>query len=117
MLKHLHPIALSWNRSFLIALGLALPSLLMPPALSLPAIDDSLVCYMQTPEGRMLNLNYLCGRNAGTATSQTAADSEPLRAARTPEDLPTGLQPYSSSANGTLCVALDQQGRPCPQGQ
>lgn len=76
------------------------------------AVDDSLVCYMQTANGETLNLNSLCGSNAhrsnrGAIVSQSAD----------PGRLPPGLIRYSGNSNGVVCVVLDQQGRPCQADQ
>jgi hypothetical protein len=64
--------------------------------------SDDLICYMETTNGQILNLNQICGRNAINGTgSRTGIDVR-----------------NSSSANlGNIgnngCYLLDANGRPC----
>ena len=89
------------------AWGETLPQAVQPTA---QFVDDSLVCYMRTSEGTTLNLNSLCGRNANLPNRQITVSQTNL-------SLPPGLMRYSNTNNGEVCVAIDQQGRPCQAAQ
>lgn len=89
------------------AWGETLPQAIQP---TVEFVDDSLVCYMQTSEGTTLNLNSLCGRNANLPNRQ-------ITVSQTNRSLPPGLMRYSNTNNGEVCVAIDQQGRPCQAAQ
>jgi hypothetical protein len=57
------------------ALAIALMPVLPKSALAYPAVGsaESVFCYMQTSDGRILNLNALCSSAKGTQKPQTAA--------------------------------------------
>lgn len=57
------------------ALAIALMPVLPKSALAYPAVSspESVFCYMQTSDGRILNLNTLCVNAQGTQKPQTAA--------------------------------------------
>jgi hypothetical protein len=113
MLKRLKTIALlSSTLTFSLPISAVLGEALSPPSLRLTAtpatVEDGLVCYMQTAEGATLNLNGICGSNAANPNRQISVSQSSNSGT-----LPAGLVPYSGTANGVACVAIDQQGRPC----
>lgn len=87
--------------------GEILPQVIQPTA---QPVDDGLVCYMQTSKGATLNLNGLCGSNANTPNRRVVVS-------QTSERIPPELVRYSNTDNGVICVAIDQQGRPCQTAQ
>lgn len=85
------------------AIAVDQPALISQPQISQ---DDTPVCYMQTADGRTLNLNGICGRSA---TDRPVISITPS----TPSPNLGGLN-VSRSADGSPCYGLDAQGRPCP---
>lgn len=70
-----------------------------------------LVCYMQTSDGRTVNLTSLCGRSTSTNTATPAAGSgAPL----SPYTNLGNLDIYGGGTSAAPCFGLDDQGRPCP---
>jgi hypothetical protein len=79
------------------------------------AIDDgNLFCFMQTSDGRTLNLSRICGT---TTTSQSSGSSSIVTP--TPDTLsssgPVGNigSLRNTSTSDTPCFLFDAQGRPC----
>jgi hypothetical protein len=70
--------------------------------------DGTLFCYMQTGDGRMLDLTQLCGTNAGARPPSSVNSSISSIA---PGSNLGGLRQVAES---TGCFGLDAQGLPCP---
>ncbi|MBF2050940.1 MAG: hypothetical protein IGS54_26870 [Elainella sp. C42_A2020_010] len=71
-----------------------------------------LVCYMQTSDGRTVNLTSLCGNQRLTNSSDTAATTNG-RPPLSPYTNLGNLDIYSGGTSSTPCFGLDAQGRPC----
>jgi hypothetical protein len=67
------------------------------------ADDDSLLCYIVTPDGRTLNLNHLCGTNVDRPRPDSARTDSSNRSSVT--------SPIQQTPG---CVVFDANGRPCP---
>lgn len=87
------------------------PSRAIAPASPLPSIDDALVCYMLTADGRTLNLNPLCGRGTAGPTPQRMTLSS---TSLSPETNLGGLDVWGRGPDAPPCFGLDEQGRVCP---
>lgn len=75
-----------------------------------------LVCYMQTSDGRTINLTSLCGSRplpSPAPATASAADSAPL----SPNTNLGNLDIYGRGRNAPPCFGLDDQGQPCPTSQ
>lgn len=66
---------------------------------------DMLLCYMQTEDGQVLNLDSLCKKPMSNSEggSQTTYSNSSLNA--------------SNSVAGKPCYVVDSDGRPCPTSQ
>jgi hypothetical protein len=128
---------LGFTTTFLVLIGsIATVSVADPlPTFTYPntTLDDSqLFCYMQTADGRMLDLGRICGRPRPAASAQQTGElisapvSAPLPMQSTPSstasgglNLPTtGDRPIPNAAglrndNTPTCFVFDAQGRPC----
>lgn len=71
-----------------------------------------LVCYMQTSDGRTVNLSSICGSNVSNprALAAMAADNAPPG---TYTNL-GNLDIYGRGPGAPPCYGLDNQGNPCP---
>ncbi|NJO42120.1 MAG: hypothetical protein HC769_32755 [Cyanobacteria bacterium CRU_2_1] len=72
------------------------------------AVDDSLVCYMVTSDGRTLNLNSICGST--DRTQQSSSNAAHTR----PSGNLGGLDIFGRGADAPPCFGLDDNGQPCP---
>lgn len=95
-------------------LGLALAETAIAQVSSEPV---DLVCYMQTADGRTIDLAKLCGqpRPVPTATTPEAVPgaATPVRSGLTPYTNLGGLDIYSRGRAAPPCFGLDDQGNPC----
>jgi hypothetical protein len=84
--------------------------------------DDNLVCYMNTTDGRILNLNRICGSNISGSNGNgsngngsnmigtpTVVNAEPVGN--------LGGLAVDRAPSASACYGLDAQGRPCPPVQ
>jgi hypothetical protein len=87
--------------------------------------DDNLVCYMNTTDGRTLNLNRLCGSNisgsngngsygnssngSNSMGTSTVVNAEPVGN--------LGGLAVDRTPSASACYGLDAQGLPCPPVQ
>lgn len=74
--------------------------------------DIDLVCYMQTADGRTVDLTTICGRQR--PQTETAAAATLSRASLSPYTNLGGLDIYGRGANAPPCFGLDDQGNRCP---
>jgi hypothetical protein len=79
---------------------------------------DSASCYFQTADGRILNLDRLCGRSSNNTSNNNSETAEPTvnnTEVRT-EPVIAPPPPVNNSPNNSgnqPCFGLDQNGRPC----
>jgi hypothetical protein len=71
-----------------------------------------LVCYMQTADGRTIDLGQLCGQPLPVQASPLTAPT-PVKAGLTPYTNLGNLDIYSRGRNAPPCFGLDDQGNPC----
>lgn len=96
---------------FWVAVGLGLT--LAPAAVAQVQLNPvDLVCYMQTADGRTIDLGKLCGQPRPVPTV-TAEATTPVKAGLTPYTNLGGLDIYSRGQNAPPCFGLDDQGNPC----
>lgn len=74
--------------------------------------DIDLVCYMQTADGRTVDLTTICGRQR--PQTETAPAATLSRASLSPYTNLGGLDIYGRGANAPPCFGLDDQGNRCP---
>lgn len=72
--------------------------------------DGDLICFMQATDGRILNLDSICGSNirSGAPLASSAIVSNSSLG---------GLAAYQRPANAPPCFVFDAQGQPCPIAQ
>lgn len=87
-------------------------------------LDDSqLFCYMQTADGRMLDLGRICGRSTpqqATELTQSPIPSIPVPGSvandvnlNAPSSSPIPNLANSNNGDSPACFVFDAQGRPC----
>ena len=95
---------------FLPEIALTSPPPILPVTSQFPTVSnsdtDTLVCYMQTQDGQILNLDRLCvkqrrdsNRSSGTGDSNSQA----------------GSNATANSVAASPCFVVDSNGRPCTQ--
>jgi len=77
------------------------------PELLNPQTNSS-ICYMETKDGRTLNLNVLCAKKL----ENSDASSAPILKTVNSSTQTSGLKPNNSSVS-TKCYFVDNYGRPC----
>jgi hypothetical protein len=97
----------------------ALPKLALgePPNFAYPVVrntdDSTLFCFMQTSDGRMLNLGRICGTSTNTATSTTSAGTPVIGTLSSSGSVGNSGGLQNTSTSETPCFLFDAQGRPC----
>lgn len=90
--------------------------LLTTPAMAQAEFNQSdLVCYMQTADGRTVDLGSLCGNRLPQSSSRLAPAAKP--AGVSPYSNLGGLEISVSGADAKPCFGLDDQGKRCPTAQ
>lgn len=105
--------------AFSTVLMAALPKLALgdPPNFAYPVVqnadDSALFCFMQTGDGRTLNLGRICGTSTNPPISTTSAGTPVIGTLSSSGSVGNlgGLQ--NTSTSETPCFLFDAQGRPC----
>jgi hypothetical protein len=71
--------------------------------------DINLVCYMQTTDGRVVDLSRICGQNVN-ANGETAVNPTIVNV----QSSLGGLEAFRGGSGTPPCYVLDAQGLPCP---
>jgi hypothetical protein len=82
-----------------------------PTSHSITPVD--LVCYMQTADGRTIDLGTLCGQPRPLQAAESGATATAL----SPYTNLGGLDIYGGGRNAAPCFGLDDQGNPCPSSR
>ncbi|MCU0525895.1 MAG: hypothetical protein MUF72_13820 [Elainella sp. Prado103] len=91
--------------------SIVLTSIAQAQSIGFEGID--LVCYMQTVDGRTIDLTRICGsqpRKPDSLPAPIASSSSSL----SPYTNLGGLDIYGRGNNAPPCFGLDDQGNPCP---
>jgi hypothetical protein len=75
--------------------------------------DSNLFCFMQTSDGRTLNLGRICGANTNSQTSERTIRTSVINSLRNSDSVGNMGQLRNTSTSETPCFLFDAQGRPC----
>ena len=98
------------------AIGLiTLLATLAAPAVAQSEFNSSdLVCYMQTANGRTVDLGRLCGGRTGREQLVTRPSTPVAASTISPSSNLGGLETDGRGQNAKPCFGLDDQGNRCP---